>query len=264
MEGIALPPWPREEEEYLMKMSDQCQYLAIQYNEIYNSYRIHETRFKLPGIILGSFVGMLSFGASQFGDYTHMITIGVGCSSIVISVISSIEAYLKIGETMTNSLTSTSALKKLKEKIDIELRMHPSQRSTHSTLFLRQCHQEYMDIVEKAPPLYYKGILSRLRSQFKRTAKKTPVSMPSIPSMLNGSHPRGERFQGLVNSLYTFKTAATVVAQDTATGSTNPLAQGQAQRTSKEILESPPIQSKLKLWANRAKLNTAGENSGEV
>lgn len=171
--------WPREEEEYLMKVSDQCQYLSTQYNEIYNTYKVHETRFKLPVIILGSFVGMLSFGASQFGsDNTDRITIGVGVSSIVISIISSIEAYLKIGETMTNSLVTATHLKKLKEKIDIELAVLPEQRTSSSTVFLRQCHNEYMDIIEKAPPLQFKGVLSRLRNGIKKLT--TRVATPSV------------------------------------------------------------------------------------
>lgn len=162
--------WPREEEEYLMKVADQCQHLSIQYNEIYNTYKVHETRFKLPVIVLGSVVGMLSFGASQFGpENTDRITIGVGVSSIVISIVSSIEAYLKIGETMTNSLVTASQLKKLKEKIDIELAVLPEHRVSISTVFLRQCHCEYMDIIEKAPPLQFRGILARLRNSFKRT-----------------------------------------------------------------------------------------------
>ena len=168
--------WPREEEEYLMKVSDQCQHLSSAYNEIYNTFKVHETRFKLPVIILGSVVGMLSFGASQFGpDNTDRITIGVGVSSIVISIISSIEAYLKIGETMTNSLVTATQLKKLKERIDIELAVLPEYRASSSTVFLRQCHNEYMDIIEKAPPLQFRGILSRLRNGIKRvTPRLTP------------------------------------------------------------------------------------------
>jgi hypothetical protein len=166
--------WPREEEEYLMKVSDQCQFLSIQYNEIYNDYKVHETRFKLPVIILGSVVGMLSFGASQFGpENTDRITIGVGVSSIVISIVSSIEAYLKIGETMTNSLVVATQLKKLKEKIDIELAVLPEHRASSSTVFLRQCHGEYMDIIEKAPPLQFRGILSRLKNTFRRSPGPT-------------------------------------------------------------------------------------------
>jgi hypothetical protein len=173
--------WPREEEEYLMKVSDQCQELSTKYNEIYNTYKVHETRFKLPVIVLGSVVGMLSFGASQFGnDNTDRITIGVGVSSIVISVISSIEAYLKIGETMTNSLVTATQLKKLKEKIDIELAVSPEYRTSSSTVFLRQCHGEYMDIIEKAPPLQFRGILSRLRNSLRRAATSvTSVTQPT-------------------------------------------------------------------------------------
>lgn len=198
---MALPAdeerWPREEEEYLMKVSDQCQHLSIQYNEIYNTYKVHETRFKLPVIILGSVVGMLSFGASQFGpDNTDRITIGVGVSSIVISVVSSIEAYLKIGETMTNSLVTATHLKKLKEKIDIELAVTAPYRTSSSTLFLRTCHGEYMDIIEKAPPLQFRGILSRLRNGFRRSSAAgtaTAVDTANTHELLQN------KFRSLVN-----------------------------------------------------------------
>jgi hypothetical protein len=253
--------WPREEEEYLMKVADQCQFLSIQYNEIYNTYRVHETRFKLPGIVLGSFVGMLSFGASQFGPYTQMITIGVGCSSIVISVISSIEAYLKIGETMTNSLATTTAFKRLKEKIDLELRMNPVERTQNSTLFLRQCYQEYMDIVERAPPLYFRGILSRLRSQFiKRTPKTNTGTIGGI-----ANPPVAPRFQNLVNSIFAFKQTGGGAPQprnSLSVENTNNTPQINRSPTA-EVLSSSPIQNKLKAWAGRAKLNTAPTSSAE-
>lgn len=191
--------WPREEEEYLMKVSDQCQYLSSEYNEIYNTFKVHETRFKLPVIILGSVVGMLSFGASQFGnENTDRITIGVGVSSIVISIISSIEAYLKIGETMTNSLVTATQLKKLKEKIDIELAVLPEYRTSSSTVFLRQCHCEYMDIIEKAPPLQFKGILSRLRNNIKRMATRISLTPKSTMNTTNTHESIQSKFRSIV------------------------------------------------------------------
>lgn len=209
--------WPREEEEYLMKVSDQCQDLSTKYNEIYNTYKVHETRFKLPVIVLGSVVGMLSFGASQFGnDNTDRITIGVGVSSIVISIISSIEAYLKIGETMTNSLVTATQLKKLKEKIDIELAVLPEYRTSLSTVFLRQCHGEYMDIIEKAPPLQFKGILSRLRNSLRRAAAATASA--AQPSNLQA------RFRSIVEMARNQRLAAAGAVADSPLAPVEPAA----------------------------------------
>lgn len=152
--------WPRENEQYLKQLSDNCQKLSTRYYDIYNIFKERETKFKFPIICIGSIVGMLSFGAEQFGqENSKYISIAVGCASIVISIISSVEAYLKVGETMSNSLLVSNQLKKLKEKIDVELSIQPEDRSNDSTIFIRQCHNEYMDFLEVAPPINFKKIL---------------------------------------------------------------------------------------------------------
>jgi hypothetical protein len=153
--------WPHENEEFLRQLSDNCQKLSVTYYEIYNIFKQRETKFKFPIICIGSIIGMLSFGAEQFGESnSKFVSIAVGCASIVISVISSVEAYLKVGETMSNSLLVSNQLKKLKEKIDVELSVSPEDRTNDSTVFLRQCHTDYMDFLEVAPPLNFKKILA--------------------------------------------------------------------------------------------------------
>ena len=157
----SIEEWPKENEEFLRQLSDNCQKLSSTYYEIYNIFKYRETRFKFPIICIGSVVGMLSFGAEQFGETnSKFISIAVGCASIVISIISSVEAYLKVGETMSSSLLVSNQLKKLKEKIDVELSITPEDRTNDSTVFLRQCHTEYMDYLEMAPSINFKKILA--------------------------------------------------------------------------------------------------------
>lgn len=173
----SIEEWPKENEEYLRQLSDNCQKLSITYYEIYNIFKERETKFKFPIICIGSIVGMLSFGAEQFGpENSHYISIAVGCASIVISVISSVEAYLKVGETMSNSLLVSNQLKKLKEKIDVELSITAEDRTNDSTVFLRQCHNEYMDYLEMAPSINFRKILANV-SRHNTPRLQTPSSI---------------------------------------------------------------------------------------
>lgn len=174
--------WPIENERFLKEMSENCQKLSTKYYEIYNIFKYRESKFKLPIICIGSVIGMLSFGAEQFGqENSKFISIAVGCSSIVISIISSVEAYLKIGETMSKSLLVSTQLKKLKEKIDVELSIQPDDRVGDSTVFVRQCHTEYMDYLESAPPIHLEKILNQ--------AKKLQIgSSPTTPVTASNTH----------------------------------------------------------------------------
>jgi len=153
--------WHAEEEEYLQSLAKHCEVLSIHYNEIYNDYKQKEVKFKIPVIVTGSFVGMLSFGSSQFSELqTKLISIGVGCTSILISIISSIEAYLQIGQIMSGSLLAATTFKKIKEKIDVELALPVEDRNQSGVLMARQCNAEYVDMIEIAPSVDFKKILS--------------------------------------------------------------------------------------------------------
>lgn len=165
--------WHQKEEVFLRKLSEECEKLSVVYNEIYNIFKKREPRFKLPIIFLGSVLGMLSFGSSQFGaDKSFFINIVVGSTTVVISIISSIEAYLQIGEIMSKSLLVSTQLKKLKDDIDVELAVLPEDRVLSGTLFVRKMHHEYVTILESAPSINSRRLLLSSRKFTNGLTKK--------------------------------------------------------------------------------------------
>lgn len=150
--------WMVEEIRYLEKLSVTCQELANRYKALYTTYKNKQIKYKLPTIILGSVLGLASFGSSQFGqENQNKISIFVGAANILISVVSSVEAFLKLGENMSGSLVASNSYQKLKEKIDVELALPPEGRSSQGLVFLRECYAEYHKIGDLAPAVLTKN-----------------------------------------------------------------------------------------------------------
>lgn len=150
--------WMPEEIRYLEKMSRTCQELSNRFRILYNEYKRKQIKYKLPTIVLGSILGLASFGSSQFGEANQQkISIGVGAVNIVISIVSSIEAFLKLGENMSGSLVASNSYQKLKEQIDVELALPIENRTSSGIIFLRECYAEYQKIGELAPAVLTKN-----------------------------------------------------------------------------------------------------------
>lgn len=162
--------WLPEEVRYLEKVSKTCQELSNRYRVLYTSYRSKEIKYKLPTIVMSSMLGLFSFGSNQFGEKNqNKIAIFVGATNIFISIISSIEAFLKLGENMSGSLVASNSYQKLKEKIDVELAIPPEGRSSQGLVFLRECYAEYLKIGDLAP-----AVLSRNRFITEEASKVKP------------------------------------------------------------------------------------------
>lgn len=165
-----LHAWHPEEIRYLEKLSRTCQELSNRYKALYTAYKSKQVKYKLPTIILGSVLGLASFGSAQFGEGNqNKIAIFVGATNIVISIISSVEAFLKLGENMSGSLVASTSYQKLKEKIDVELSIPEDGRTGSGLMFLRECYSEYQKIGDLAP-----AVLVRNRYITEETSKLHP------------------------------------------------------------------------------------------
>lgn len=150
--------WKKEEVDYLTALANNCRVLANRYKLVYDKYRNLETRFKIPSIIISSTMGLLSFGSNNFGD-EKVISILVGCVSVGLSILTSIESYMKIGQIMSSAILTSNNLTKLNEHIHLELALPESERSASGIMFLRGCYTQYEKIIESAP----NDILKKIR-----------------------------------------------------------------------------------------------------
>lgn len=150
--------WKQEEMTYLTALANNCRILANRYKLVYDKYRSLETKFKIPSIIVSSTMGLLSFGSGNFGN-EKVIAIIVGCVSVGLSILTSVESYMKIGSIMSSAILASNNLTKLNEHINLELSLPENERSSTGIMFLRSCYSQYEKIIESAP----NDILKKIR-----------------------------------------------------------------------------------------------------
>ena len=149
--------WRPDQEAYLRDLSKVCETLSTRYKQMYDLYRHHQARFRIPSIIVSSALGLLSFGNQNFSD-GHTINIVVGIGTVLIAIANSVETYMKIGENMSGCLLTSANLAKLKESIDLELSLCVEDRTASGIIFVRQVASDYEAILNGAP-----AVLKRVR-----------------------------------------------------------------------------------------------------
>lgn len=150
----ALMRWHDLEEKYLRSMYDSAMELSREYMKLYTKMYAVQTKLRLPAIFLSTCSGVASFGSNGFtNEFQRWISIGVGIINVGIAIIQSYESYLKIGDIVSKSLTTSTALKKLADDIHCETFIPVEDRDSNGVTFLRDCFSRYQMILEQAPPL---------------------------------------------------------------------------------------------------------------
>ena len=149
-----MPLWYDREEQFLRRLQSHCITLSKQYMELYKIMHAKQTRLRLPAIFLSSFSGVASFGSTSFPvDMQKWVSIGVGIVNIFIAMLQTYESYLKLGDTVSKSLTVSASLKKLADEINCELYIPIENRDQDGSTFLKDCFTQYQTMIANAPPL---------------------------------------------------------------------------------------------------------------
>ena len=152
--------WCEREEEYLELLHKTCLELAEVYRQLYvETSKVHN-KLRLPAIILSSLSGAASFGSSSFASSAvdplktqQYINISIGIVNVFIAMIQTYESFKKIGETVSKSISTCVALKKLSEDIHCMVFIPPGDRDTAGVMYLRDAFNRYQSIMDQAPPL---------------------------------------------------------------------------------------------------------------
>lgn len=146
--------WYPEEEAFLRSLRDTCRTLADVYRRQHRRRTIQHAFFRVPTLVLGSIAGASSIGTSSFPKEWHTwVSIGVGISSMVVTIMHSVESYMRIAESMAASLQATYGFQKLGDAIEVELALPEEERTSQGSLFLRDVFQRYQQLRELAPPV---------------------------------------------------------------------------------------------------------------
>lgn len=159
-----LPPevhfWCEREEEYLQLLHKTCLELSEVYRKMYVMTSRVQNKLRLPAIIMSSLSGAVNFGSSSFASWSpnpestqKYINIGVGLVNVFIAMIQTYESFRKIGDTVSKSISTSTALKKLADDIHCMVFIPAGDRETAGILYLRDAFNKYQSIMEQAPPL---------------------------------------------------------------------------------------------------------------
>ena len=146
--------WLAEEEVYLSRLRESCNQLSDAYLHLYQQYTKALSKYRLPAIVLSSISGVASFGTTTFpASAQRWVSIVVGGISTFVALLTTVEAFYKIGDLLSRSLQAQIQLKKVVDDITIELSLPKIDRVTDGVQFVRKVYAVYQQVIEQAPPL---------------------------------------------------------------------------------------------------------------
>jgi hypothetical protein len=144
--------WSVQEENYLTNLANTCEELSTRFKFYYDKYKLLQTKFRLPNIIVSAALGLLSIGNANIEPSKQQtVNIIVGISGAFLTVLNSVEGFLMVGQTMAGCLGTSIILLKLVERIRLELALPAADRSTTGLMFVREMYVAYEKALETAP-----------------------------------------------------------------------------------------------------------------
>lgn len=200
MRNVLTPPvvyfWCEREEEYLELLHKSCLDLAEVYRKLYVSTSSIQNKLRLPAIILSSLSGAANFGASSFASSSknpqktqEYISIGIGIVNVFIATIQTYESFKKIADTVSKSISTCLALKKLADDIHCMIFIPPGDRDTAGIMYLRDAFNRYQSIMDQAPALehatkdhlHFKDVSDKIHVEIRKQNRAFVNSQSSTP-----------------------------------------------------------------------------------
>lgn len=190
--------WVEDEEIYLKKLQSTCDALSKYFLRRFKHHRSIQGKFRLPAIVLSSVSGVASFGTTTFPKSVQKwVSVVVGGVNIIIAILNTVEAYMKIADMLAKALTAHVALKKLADDIQCEISIPVEDRQMNGIVFLRDSYARYQQIMDQAPPVEDTRLLSIL--DYVKQAKRFHMLRPTdsriedfnfpVPSFLRVGEP---------------------------------------------------------------------------
>ena len=149
---MTTPIWNDKEEIYLKKLHYQSRLMHLYFNKKYLEYsRVHQ-KYHIPIMILSSVNSLFCITLPQFMDQEYVSILNAVISAGV-GILGSILLYMKVDQKIQTCYTVSIAMNNLTLKISKELSIDRDKRSQCGIVFLNECFNEYISIVEKSLPL---------------------------------------------------------------------------------------------------------------
>lgn len=172
--------WDSSIERLLQRYCDESQVRESLHRKQFFYYRKQLKWFQLPIIILSACSGSVQFLSKSFPKYESSIVTGTATLSIVVSIISSVMTYLKLGENKSKNEAAEISWQAFYNTVSHQLSLKRKHREDPEK-FLADVKQQYERLFELSPIPDRKFI-----SQIKKRVAEHSTEEFQIPCYLNG------------------------------------------------------------------------------
>ena len=147
--------WTEKHEEKLILIQKYSKLLFEEYHKAYIRYKKKLEQYRIPIIIISAFIGFLSISNAgyipiKFSVYVSLI---VGIFNLIITIVTLIEQFKKINETMNKSLNSYINFKKINDEISFILRTSINERDINGETVVKDYFQKFQLYYSESPVL---------------------------------------------------------------------------------------------------------------
>ena len=172
--------WDDSVERLLQKYCDEAQTREALHRKAFYNYKKLTTCFQLPIIVLSALSGSMAFLSKGYPEIEQYIVTGTASLSILVSVVSAVASYLKLGETKSKHETSQVAWQAFHNAIKHELALRRDLRQDPAD-FITEVKTTYQRLFEISPICNAK-LIRNIRKKIEVHA----TDEFQVPTYLNG------------------------------------------------------------------------------
>lgn len=172
--------WTEKHVDILVEWGDKAMCYRWLHSRNTDRYRLLNTWFTIPVIIMSTLTGTANFAQEQVPiDLRNYYSMIVGSINILAGIITTIQNFLKISQLNESHRVASIAWDKFYRRIKLELAKAPDER-TDIEIFLKNCSEEYDRLTETSP-----DIDRVILKEFKDTFEGKKSISQSIKDKLN-------------------------------------------------------------------------------
>ena len=141
--------WSSDIEAVLDNLRENCVMMSKTHKESYFFYKQVVKYFRIPTILLSSVGSVSSVGLTAYLHQNHISALTCGLA-LVVSILNSIELFLKITDTMEQENECSKAFYSLAVNIKKTRMLERSRRQQEGSVYLEKTYSQYMTLMEKS------------------------------------------------------------------------------------------------------------------
>ena len=141
--------WSTDIETVLDNLRENAVIMSKKHKESYFFYKQVVKYFRIPTILLSSVGSVSSVGLTAYLHQNHISALTCGLA-LVVSILNSIELFLKITDTMEQENECSKAFYSLAVNIKKTRMLERSRRQQEGAVYLEKTYSQYMTLMEKS------------------------------------------------------------------------------------------------------------------